>query len=160
MLRWANELGRVHISHEISLLSQHQASPGEGHMEQVMRIFHCLSEKPKRSICVDPGMPAMDFSQFKQDATKFKECHCDTEEPMPHSQPKPKGKSVMTSGFADAARSAKKRTRRSHTGCILFVSRAPVKWICKRQQTVETSPFLFAIASYVGHIQKKESQTH
>ena len=33
MLRWATEIGRVDILHEISILSQYQASPREGHME-------------------------------------------------------------------------------------------------------------------------------
>jgi hypothetical protein len=39
MLRWATELGRVDTLHKVSLLSQYQASPREGHMEQAMHIF-------------------------------------------------------------------------------------------------------------------------
>ena len=31
-LRWATEIGRVDISHEVSILSQYQTSPREGHM--------------------------------------------------------------------------------------------------------------------------------
>ena len=39
MLRWATEIGRVDILHEISILSQYQASPREGHIEQLINII-------------------------------------------------------------------------------------------------------------------------
>ena len=42
VLRWATEIGRVDILLEISLLSQYQACPREGHMEEVLRIFKFL----------------------------------------------------------------------------------------------------------------------
>ena len=55
--------------------------------------------------------------------------------------PRPRGESVITSAFVDSSHGANKVTRRSHSGHILFVNRAPVKWFSKRQQTVETSAF-------------------
>ena len=55
--------------------------------------------------------------------------------------PRPRGKSLVTTAFVDASYAANKVTRRSHSGHILFVNRAPVKWMSKRQQTVETSAF-------------------
>jgi hypothetical protein len=33
------------------------------------------------------------------------------------------------------------KTRKSHTGFLLFVNRAPILWYSKRQQTVESSTF-------------------
>ena len=39
VLRWATEIGRVDILLEVSLLSQYQASPREGHLEQLLHIF-------------------------------------------------------------------------------------------------------------------------
>ena len=141
MLRWAIEIGRVDISHEISLLSQYQASPRQGHMEQMMHIFHYLSKKPKKTLYMDPGLPQVDFGDFNHDASEFKEYYRDAEELMPHKMPPPRGRSVITSGFVDASHAANRKTRRSHTGYILFVNRAPVKWISRRQQTVETSAF-------------------
>ena len=141
MLRWAAELGRVDINHEISLPSQYQASPQEGHVEQIMHTFHHISKKPKRSLHMDPGAPHIDFSDFNQDASEFKEYYRDAQELMPHRMPQPRGKSVMTSGWVDASHAANKMTRKSHTGYIIFVNRAPIKWISRRQQTVETSAF-------------------
>ena len=47
MLRWATELVRVDVLHEVSLLSQYQASPRQGHIEQVLHIFAFLDKHPE-----------------------------------------------------------------------------------------------------------------
>ena len=39
MLRWATEIGRVDVLHEVAILSQYQASPREGHLEQLLHIW-------------------------------------------------------------------------------------------------------------------------
>ena len=39
ILRWAIELGRVDICHEVSILSQFQASARQGHLGQLYHIF-------------------------------------------------------------------------------------------------------------------------
>jgi hypothetical protein len=38
VLRWATEIGRVDILPKVSLLSQYQESPREGHLEQALHI--------------------------------------------------------------------------------------------------------------------------
>ena len=65
MLRWAIELGRVDIFLEVSLLSQHQASPRQGHMEQILKIYAFLKHKPKLSLYMDPTPPRIDYEMFK-----------------------------------------------------------------------------------------------
>ena len=40
VLRWAAEIGRVDILTELSMLSAYQASPRQGHLEQVYHILH------------------------------------------------------------------------------------------------------------------------
>ena len=47
MLRWATELGRTDVLLETSLLSQCQASPRQGHLEQALHIFAYMDKKPK-----------------------------------------------------------------------------------------------------------------
>ena len=32
-------------------------------------------------------------------------------------------------------------TRRTNTGVMVFLNNTPIKWICKRQKTVETSTY-------------------
>ena len=48
---------------------------------------------------------------------------------------------MTTTAFVDASHAANKVTRRSHSGYIIFVNRAPVMWYSKRQNTVESSTF-------------------
>ena len=55
--------------------------------------------------------------------------------------PKPKGRSVKIVAFADASHASNKVTRRSHTGYIIFLNRAPIIWYSKRQNMVESSTF-------------------
>jgi hypothetical protein len=141
MLRWATELGRVDILFEVSLLSQYQASPREGHIEQIFHIFDFLRKKPKLSIYLDPSLPHIEYGDFKTNKEDFAEQYRGAEEPMPHDMPRPRGRPVTTTEFVDASHAANKKTRRSHTGFLLFVNRAPILWYIKRQQTVESSTF-------------------
>ena len=141
ILRWATEIGRVDVLLETSLLSQYQASPRQGHLEQILRIFGYLKRKPKVSIYMDPALPVIDYSLFRTKAEDFKEYYRDACEELPHDMPKPRGRQVVTTAFVDASHAANQKTRKSHTGYIIFVNRAPILWYSKRQQTVEGSTF-------------------
>ena len=55
--------------------------------------------------------------------------------------PTPKGRAVKTTCYVDADHAHDLVTRRSVTGAILFVNNMPIKWISKRQKTVETSTY-------------------
>jgi hypothetical protein len=48
---------------------------------------------------------------------------------------------VSTHCFVDADHAGNLVTRRSQSGILLFVNRAPIVWYSKRQNTVETSTF-------------------
>jgi hypothetical protein len=72
MLRWATEIGRVDILHEILILSQYQASPREGHLEQVLHIFAFLKKKPKLTIYLDHSLPEIDYGEFKTRREDFR----------------------------------------------------------------------------------------
>ena len=143
VLRWAIELGRVDILHEVSILSQYQASPREGHMEEVLHIFAYLKKKPKLTLYFNPDDPVIDENIFSEHSKEddFKELYRDAEEQMPDRMPTPLGPPVNITAFVDASHASNKVTRRSHTGFVLFVQRAPVIWYSKRQSTVESSTF-------------------
>jgi hypothetical protein len=57
VLRWATEIGRVDILLEVELLSQYQASPREGHLEQSMHILAFLQRHPKLTLYLSPKLP-------------------------------------------------------------------------------------------------------
>ena len=88
---------------------------------------------------MDPSLPNLDYQIFTTDATDFKEYYRGAKEEMPHRMPRPRGVAVRTTAFVDSSHEANNVTRMSHSGNILFVNSAPVKWLSRRQQTVETN---------------------
>ena len=105
----------------MSLLSQYQASPRKGHIEQVLRIFAFLDKHPKLILYMDPSLPNLDYQIFTTDATEFKEYYRGGKEEMPHRIPRPRGVAVRTTVFIDSSHGDNKVTRWSHSRHILFV---------------------------------------
>jgi len=156
MLRWGIEIGRVDITMEISLLSGYQASPRIGHLEQLLHIVAFLKKKPKLTLYFDPSEPNIDESIFNGESReRFLEQYRDAFEEMPHNMPPPRGRSATTTAFVDSSHGGDKRTRRSVTGYVIFVNRAPIIWYSKKQNTVESSTFsseFIAMKTCVEHI--------
>ena len=70
---------------------------------------------------------------------------------MPHSR----GRPVQTFTFVDASHASNRLTRKSHTGFIIFINRAPILWYSKRENTVESSTFsseFIAMKNCMEHI--------
>ena len=141
MLRWAIELGRVDIYHEVSLLSQFQASPREGHLEELLHIFAYLKHKPKLQLIFSAQPPALPEVDFNFETDEFLDHYCGAEEELPPNMPEPRGRAVDITAFVDASHASNKVNRRSHTGYLIFVQRAPIIWYSKLQKTVESSAF-------------------
>ena len=126
------------------MLSAYQASPRQGHLEQAYHIFAYLKNKPKLTLYFDPSLPNLEPSWAIGDkAETFTQQYRDAKEQIPpkHMMPKPRGRSVTTTAFVDSSHAANKITRRSHTGFLIFINRAPIIWYSKRQNTVESSTF-------------------
>ena len=141
ILHWATELGRIDILYEVSILSQYQSAPRQGHMEQIMHIFGYLKKYPKITIYMDPTFPIIDYGDFNTNPNDFKEYYRDAHDELPMNMPRPRGRSVTTTAFVDASFAQNKKTRKSHMGFKIFVNRAPIIWFSKKQSTVEASTF-------------------
>ena len=141
MLRWSTELGRIDILNEVSIVSQYQAATREVHMGEILQIFAFLYGKPRLTLYMDLVLPRLNYSVHKNYPSEFKEYYRDAEEEMPHQMPRLRGRLVVKSAFVDAYNGANRVTRRSQSGYVLFVNREQVKWMRKRQQTVEISAF-------------------
>jgi hypothetical protein len=139
VLRWICELGRLDILVAVSMLSRYVVSPREGHLQQVFHIFAYLKHHTRSRMVFDDSEPVYDESSFR--ICDWAEYYPDAEEAIPHNAPMERGHGVVTSCFVDADHAGCKATRRSHTGVILFVNKAPILWYSKRQNTVETSTF-------------------
>jgi hypothetical protein len=139
VLRWSIELGRIDIATEVSMLSTHLAMPREGHLQQIYHIFGYLKAKPKKTLAFDPQHPDIDEARFVK--CDWHDFYRGAKEIIPADAPEPRGNYVSTHCFVDADHAGNRVTRRSQTGILIFLNRAPIVWYSKRQNTVETSTF-------------------
>jgi hypothetical protein len=140
MLRWSIELGRVDIAMEVSMLSSHLALPRIGHLQQVLHIFGYLKQNPKKMLVFDPREPNISEDKFAPKAD-WHDFYRDAVELVPDDAPPPRGMGVSIYCFVDSDHASNRVTRRSHTGILTFINRAPIQWFSKRQNTVESSTF-------------------
>jgi hypothetical protein len=139
VLRWICELGRVDILMPVSLMSRYLVSAREGHLQQLFHVFAYLKQYDRSTMVFDDTEPTYDPRRFAtQDWSKY---YPDAKEAIPENMPEPRGKPVMMTCFVDADHAGCQLTRRSHTGVILYINRAPIIWYSKRQNTVESSTF-------------------
>jgi hypothetical protein len=80
------------------------------------------------------------------DMTKFVQCdwtefYPGAAEVEPPNALELRGKSVMMTYYVDANHAGCHATRRSQSGILIYINRAPILWYSKRQNTIETSSF-------------------
>ena len=138
-LRWAIELGRVDILHEVSIMSSHLAMPREGHLEQIYHLLGYLKAHKKMRICFDGMYPHVDERQFTR--YDWEDFYRGVEEAIPPNMPEARRLDVIITYFVDANHAGNVKDRRSQTGILMFVNKAPIIWYSKRQSTVEVSTF-------------------
>jgi hypothetical protein len=139
VLRWAVELGRVDILTEVSMLSSHNTMLRLGHLQAVYGIFAYLKKHENSTLVFDDAIPFIDTRRFR--AVNWHDFYGDVMEAIPPNMPKPRGNYVKMTCFVDADHAGNLATRRSHTGILIFLNKAPIVWFSKRQNTVETSTF-------------------
>ena len=121
------------------MLSTHLALPRSGHLQQVYHIFGYLKESLRRRLYFDPSHPVISEERFvTYDWVDF---YKDEKEDIPLDMPEPRGREVGIHCFVDASHACDKVTRRSQSGILIFVNKAPVVFYSKRQNSVETSTF-------------------
>ena len=139
VLRWICEIGRIDILMPVSLMSRYLVSARQGHLEQVFHIFAYLKHHPRSTMVFDDTIPTFQGERFvKCDWSEF---YPEAKEAVPDNKPMPRGKEVVMTCFVDADHAGCRETRRSHSGILIFVNRAPILWFSKRQNTVEASTY-------------------
>ena len=137
---WMIILGRYDISYATSSLSRFNAAPREGHIKAVQRILCYLKTFSKGKLLFDTSYP--DHSKFPvEDHDSWGEVYPEAEEEIPDDMPAQKGKPVRITVYVDADHAHDVVTRRSVTGILLMLNNTPIRWISKRQKTVETSTY-------------------
>jgi hypothetical protein len=142
ILRWIVELGRVDIDVEVSMMSSHLALPREGHLKELYHIFAYLKARPNAEMVFDPTPIEPDHTLFeRQDWSYSAYGYEDLKEELPSDMPVPHGQSMTMRVFVDADHAGDQVTRRSRTGFIVFLNKAPIYWSSKKQNSCETSTF-------------------
>ena len=134
VLRLAAKLGRIDILLEMAMLSTYMALPRKGHLEQVYHVFGYLKTHSKWRLCFDPRHPDIDERAFS--SYEWYDFYHDAKQQLPIDMPPPRGHAVSSHCFVDADHASNTMTRRSQTGILIFLNRAPVVWYSKRQNTV------------------------
>ena len=147
ILRWACEIGRLDVLLEASLLSQYMVAPREGHLAQALNIFAYLKRHDRSWMVFDPNKFDIEWKPMgsevspKERAEIMSKIYPDCKDIDPPGMPEPLGVPIQLTMFVDADHAGNRVTRRSHTGIIVFGNMAPIQWLSKRQNTVESSTF-------------------
>ena len=81
------------------------------------------------------------MSESRFHSHEWKGFYQGAKELVPHGMPIPLVMSVETRAFVDATHASDKMNRRSQSGMLIFVNRAPIIFCSKKQNSVETSTF-------------------
>jgi hypothetical protein len=124
ILRWMCELGRVDILVPVAMLSRYLAAPREGHLTQAFHIFAYLKRYNKSTLVFDDSAPHFDEARFKK--CEWSEFYPGACEPVPPKAPELRGRSISMSCFVDADHAGCRVSRRSHSGVLIYINRAPI----------------------------------
>ncbi len=113
-------------------------APREGHMKALCRVLAHLKTNPEAKIVFDTSSPDHSTHASETDPNWTDMC-LGAEEELPPDMPEPKGRPVKMTVYKDSSHACDLVTRRSTTGIIMFFNNTLVKWLSKRQQTVESS---------------------
>ena len=83
----------------------------------------------------------MSLTHDQVEEPEWREFYPNAEEVLPHDMPEPLGNPVQMTTFVDSDHAGDKVTRRSRTGVLVFLNRAPIVWFSKKQNSIETSSF-------------------
>jgi Reverse transcriptase (RNA-dependent DNA polymerase) len=139
MLSWICELGRIDILYEVSKLSSHNAMPREGHLLAAYNVFAYLGTNSSKKLVFDSRRVDVNPECFTP--SSWSDFYPETDMKLPPNMLPARGSPVKITCFVDADHAGDLRTRRSHTGIIIFINNAPIVWNSKPQNTVETSTF-------------------
>jgi hypothetical protein len=137
---WIIVLDRFDIAYATSSMSRFNMLPREGHLKAVKRILSNLKTFPKGKVIIDTSYP--DHSVYPvEDHSNWMEFYPDPSEEIPKDLPPEKGPRFRMTVYVDADHAHDLVTRRYISGILFMLNNTPIRWISKRQKTVETSTY-------------------
>jgi hypothetical protein len=134
---WMIVLGRFDIAYATSAMTRFNMLPREGHLK-AKRILSYLKTFPKGRVIIDTSCPEH-FVLPVEDHSNWMEFYLDAGEEIPKDLPHDKRPRVRMTVYVDADHEHDAVTRRSITGILVMINNTPIRYISKRQKTVETS---------------------
>lgn len=138
-LNWLITLGRWDIYHATNTLSRYGISPRITHMQAAFRILGYLSKFPDSKTLFDTKFHKQEPHPIKD--VNWREPYPDAEEKIPHDTPDSRGNIVKMTVYVDADHAYDQVTRRYVTEILILLNNTPIRWVSKRQKTVETSTY-------------------
>jgi hypothetical protein len=137
---WIIVLDGFEIAYATFAMSRFNMLPREGHLQAVKRILSHLKTFPKGIIIIDTSYP--DYSMYPfMDHSNWMEFYPDASEEIPKDITPEKGPRVRMTVYVDADHAHDLVTRRSSTATLFMINNTSIRWISKRQKTVETSTY-------------------
>jgi hypothetical protein len=100
-----------------------------------------LKRNHNSEMVFDPSDPEIDMAQFPRQDWSATEFGDDLIEEIPLNAPASRGHGFVMRAFVDADLAGDTITRRSRTGFLVYLNMAPIFWLSKKQNSVETSTF-------------------
>jgi hypothetical protein len=121
-------------------MSRFNTLPREEHLKAVERILSYLKTFPKGRFIIDTSYP--DHSMYHvEDHSNWMEFYLYASEEIPKDLPPEKGPRFRMTVYVDADHKNDLVTRRSITEILVMLNNTHIRWISKRQKTVETSTY-------------------
>jgi hypothetical protein len=137
---WIIVLGRFDIAYATSAMSWFNMLSIGGHLKAVKKILSYLKTFPKGRVVIDTSYP--DHSMYTiEDHSNWMEIYPDASEEIPKDLPPEKGPRFRMTVYVDADHAHDLVTRRSITGILVMINNTSIRWISKRQKTLETSTY-------------------
>jgi len=136
---WIVTLGRFDIAYATSTMARYCMAPREGHLIAVKRIFGYLRTFPAGELLINPR--PFEHPKLTNQGVKWQEFYPDADEEIPEDRPEPLKTKAQVTIYVDADHAHDTVTRRSVTGILVFINQTLVRFVSKRQKTVETSSY-------------------
>jgi hypothetical protein len=112
----------------------------EGHLKAVKRILSYLKIFSKERVIIDTSYHDHSMYPVEEHSNRM-EFYPDASEEIPKDLPPEKGPWVRMTVYVDADHAHDLVTRRYITGILVILNNTPIRWIYKRQKTVEISTY-------------------
>jgi hypothetical protein len=97
----------------------------------ILHVMGYLKQKHNTRLVFDPTYPTIDIDSFSK--YYWTEFYGKVEEAIPSDILTPLGKDLDVCMMCDSDHAGEKRTRRSHTGSLIFCNMALIDWVSKKQ---------------------------